>query len=45
VIDHADAERAADVEAQGVRCVVTNTIMRDPDVAADLAREVLAAVA
>jgi LPPG:FO 2-phospho-L-lactate transferase len=45
VIDEADAERADDVEAEGVRCVVTDTIMRTPDVAAGLARTVLGAVA
>jgi LPPG:FO 2-phospho-L-lactate transferase len=45
VIDDADADRAADVEAEGIRCVVTDTIMRDPDVAATLARAVLDASA
>ncbi len=29
VIDHADAARAGDVEAAGLRCVVTDTIMAD----------------
>jgi LPPG:FO 2-phospho-L-lactate transferase len=38
VIDHADADLAAAVEAEGVRCVVTDTIMRDPDVAGQLAK-------
>jgi len=45
VIDGADEDRAADVEAEGIRCVVTDTIMRDPDVAATLARAVLDASA
>ena len=43
VIDRKDAERAGDVEAEGVGCVVTDTVMRNPDVAADLARVVLRA--
>ena len=38
VIDAADADRAGDVEAEGVSCVVTDTIMSDPDRAAALAR-------
>ena len=42
VIDNADAALAADVEAAGVDCVVTDTIMRDADVAADLCRTILA---
>jgi LPPG:FO 2-phospho-L-lactate transferase len=36
VIDQADADRVAEVEACGVRVVVTDTIMRTPDVAAAL---------
>lgn len=43
VIDHADADRAAEVEAEGVTCVVTGTVMSDPDRSAALARTVLAA--
>ncbi len=42
VIDDADAESAAAVEAEGMRCVVTDTIMNDPDRAEALARTVLA---
>ena len=42
VIDRADAEGAADVEADGVRCVVTDTVMRDAESRA-LAEAVLAA--
>lgn len=38
VIDHADAARADDVRARGMQCIVTDTIMRTPDVAAGLAR-------
>ena len=45
VIDEQDAARADEVEALGVHAVVTDTLMRDPQVAADLARETLAAVA
>jgi LPPG:FO 2-phospho-L-lactate transferase len=45
VIDAEDAGRAAEVEALGVRTVVTNTLMSDRRVAAALARETLAAVA
>lgn len=41
VIDEADAARAGEVEAEGVRCVVAPTVMRTPAVAADLARVVL----
>lgn len=41
VIDRADAEHAADVEAAGMRCVVADTIMRDPARAAALATVVL----
>jgi len=45
VIDREDAGRAAEVEALGVRTVVTNTLMTDASVAASLARDALAAVA
>jgi LPPG:FO 2-phospho-L-lactate transferase len=45
VIDSQDAARAGEVEALGVRAVVTDTLMTDADVAAALARETLAAVA
>jgi LPPG:FO 2-phospho-L-lactate transferase len=45
VIDDQDAARASEVEALGVRAVVTDTLMKDPAVAASLARETLAAVA
>lgn len=38
VVDAADAALAPAIEAEGIRCVVTDTIMRDPDVAAALAR-------
>lgn len=43
VIDEADAPLAGAVEAEGVRCVVTDTIMSRPGVGASLARRVLAA--
>ena len=41
VVDEADAGSAAAVEAEGVRCVVAPTIMRDPATSAALARVVL----
>jgi LPPG:FO 2-phospho-L-lactate transferase len=41
VIDEADADQAAAVEAEGMRCVITPTIMRDPESTAALARVVL----
>lgn len=43
VIDGADADRAADVEAEGMTCVVTGTIMSDAERSAALASRVLAA--
>jgi LPPG:FO 2-phospho-L-lactate transferase len=42
VIDEADAALAAAVEAEGVRCVIAPTIMRDPGTSAALGRVVLA---
>jgi LPPG:FO 2-phospho-L-lactate transferase len=45
VIDAIDRERAAEVEQAGVHAVVTDTMMRSPEVAAALAAETLAAVA
>jgi LPPG:FO 2-phospho-L-lactate transferase len=44
VVDVQDAPLAAAVEAQGVRCIVTPTVMSSPERAADLARVVLDAV-
>jgi LPPG:FO 2-phospho-L-lactate transferase len=41
VIDTADAEFVGAVEAEGLRCVVTDTIMRDPAAAADLCKVAL----
>jgi LPPG:FO 2-phospho-L-lactate transferase len=41
VIDHADASSAAEVERTGMRCVVTNTIMSDSQLAAELATRAL----
>jgi LPPG:FO 2-phospho-L-lactate transferase len=43
VVDEADAGEAPAVEAHGVRCIVTATVMREPAVAAGLARTVLGA--
>lgn len=45
VVDAADAERRDEIEAAGIRAVVTDTIMTTPDVAAALARCTLDAVA
>lgn len=44
VIDPADAHLAGDVEATGMRCVVTPSIMSTPEIAAALATTTLAAV-
>ena len=44
VIDEADAASASEVEAAGIRCVVTPTVMASSEAAADLARATLAAV-
>ncbi len=44
VIDHADADSVAAVEACGPRAVVTDTIMRTPAVAAALSRTALASL-
>ena len=41
VVDVADASLAADVEAEGVRCIVAPTVMSSPERAADLARVVV----
>lgn len=41
VIDAADERRADEIRALGLRCVVTDTIMRDADAAARLGRVVL----
>ncbi len=43
VVDDSDAALAPEVEAEGMRCVVTPTIMSTPERAAALARTVLAA--
>ena len=44
VIDTADAHLAPAVEEAGMRCVVADTIMKTPDIAAALTRTCLAAV-
>jgi LPPG:FO 2-phospho-L-lactate transferase len=41
VVDVADASHASAVEAEGVRCVVTPTVMHTPDEAAELGRAVV----
>ena len=38
VVDHADADAVPGVEATGIRCVATDTMMDDVEVAAALAR-------
>jgi LPPG:FO 2-phospho-L-lactate transferase len=43
IIDNADAHLATAVEAQGMRCIVTDTIMKTPQVSAALARTTLEA--
>lgn len=43
IIDVADAHLASAVEEQGMRCVVTNTVMNTPEVAEQLARSTLGA--
>ena len=43
VIDQADQDVAAEVEAAGVKCIVAQTVMRTPELAAGLARIVLGA--
>ena len=45
VIDEADADLAAAVEAEGVRCVVAPTVMSTVERSAALSRTVLDAVA
>ena len=45
VIDAIDRDRAPEVEETGVHAVVTDTMMRSPEIAAALAAETLAAVA
>jgi LPPG:FO 2-phospho-L-lactate transferase len=45
VIDAVDAEHAAAVEAEGVHALVADTMMHSPEIAANLARRALAAVA
>ncbi len=42
VVDAADADRAAAVEATGVRCVVTDTIMSDAEASTRLCQSLLA---
>jgi LPPG:FO 2-phospho-L-lactate transferase len=43
IIDNADAHLASAVEAEGMRCIVTDTIMKTPQVSAALARTSLEA--
>jgi LPPG:FO 2-phospho-L-lactate transferase len=38
IIDHADAHLASDVESEGMRCIVTDTIMKTPEITAALAQ-------
>ncbi len=43
VVDEADGSMASAVEREGVRCIVTSTVMSSPDVAAALARATIEA--
>jgi LPPG:FO 2-phospho-L-lactate transferase len=45
VVDEADSALAADVEAEGMRCLVAPSVMSGPAEAANLARAVLSASA
>jgi len=45
VVDEADSELSAEVEAEGMRCIVAPTVMSGPTEAANLARTVLGASA
>lgn len=38
IIDHADAGRAGEIEDLGMRCVITDTVMSTPQIAAELGR-------
>ena len=38
VIDHADADRSGEIEDLGMRCVITDTVMSTPQIAAELGR-------
>lgn len=44
VIDNADQDRVAEIEATGMRCIVTNTVMSDPTIANNLARVTIESV-
>lgn len=44
VIDSADADRAAEVEREGLKCVVTDTIMSSPEVSRSLALTTVSAI-
>jgi LPPG:FO 2-phospho-L-lactate transferase len=44
VIDHVDAELAPDIERLGMRCIVTDTVMKSDDVARALAATTVQAV-
>jgi len=44
VVDRADADLADAVEAEGMACVVTDTVMSSPEVAADLSRRILGCI-
>ncbi len=45
VVDAVDRHRAGEVESAGLRCIVADTMMHSPEIAAALARTTLAAVA
>ena len=41
VVDTADQDRVADIEALDMMCLCTNTIMSSPEVTADLCRQII----
>ena len=45
IVDDVDAHRASDVEAAGMRCVVTPTVMTSPTIARELALTAASAAA
>jgi LPPG:FO 2-phospho-L-lactate transferase len=44
VVDTRDSDRVAEVEREGVRCIVTDTVMSSPDVSRSLALTTLSAI-
>ena len=44
VIDTADQDRVSEIEATGMRCIVTNTVMSDTAISDNLARVTIESV-